>query len=305
MIFWLRRVQRRMLGRLVRTGNLQGSTARCSRPWMILGAQGLTGVALLAAVVLGARLVVWPLPMHSTAPTSQPVAPADTGPALAASQAVEGVLGAVIPPEVVPVPTRRPGPPRVGLQVGHLQAGELPDELEQLRDATGARGGGKEEWEVNLDIVRRVAARLEAHGIVVDILPATIPPEYAADVFVAIHADGEPAGSASGFKAAHGRGRSPRDPRLVQLLYEEYGRATGLPEDPQITRNMRGYYAFSYRRFQHTVSPLTPAAILEIGFLTSAQDRRILLSQPDRAAEGIAGAILRFLEEDPAKPLGR
>jgi N-acetylmuramoyl-L-alanine amidase len=305
MICWLRRVQRRTLGWLVWAGHLQGSAARRSYPWMFLGAQGLTSVALLAAVVLGARLLVWPWPVHGTAPTSQPVEPADTGPVLAVPQAAEGVLSALIPPEVASAPTRRPGPPRVGLQVGHLQAGELPDELEQLRDSTGARGGGKEEWEVNLDIARRVAARLEAQGIVVDILPATVPPEYMADAFVAIHADGDSSGSASGFKAAHGRGRSSRDPRLVQLLYEEYGRATGLPEDPQITRNMRGYYAFSYRRFQHAVSPLTPAAILETGFLTSAQDRRILLAQPDRAADGIAGAILRFLEEDPAKPLGR
>jgi N-acetylmuramoyl-L-alanine amidase len=294
-----------MLGWRVRADYLQGSAVGPSRPWAVLAVQGLTWVTLLTTVALGTRLLVWPGSAERAAPGGQQLELAPPEPAVQPAQTAVSALAAVVPLELAPAPTREPGPPRVGLQVGHLHSEELPDELERLRDSSGTLGGGKQEWEVNLDIARRVAVRLEARGVVVDILPATVPPGYAADAFVAIHADGEPSGSASGFKAAHGRGRSPRDARLVALLYEEYGRATSLPEDPQLSSNMRGYYAFSYRRFQHAVSPRTPAAIIETGFLTSAQDRRILLAQPDRAAEGIASGILRFLQEDPALRLGR
>lgn len=81
---------------------------------------------------------------------------------------------------------------------------------------------------------------------------------------------------------------------------DEYGRATGLPVDPMVTRNMLGYYAFSWSRFQSTVAPHTPAAILEMGFLTNATDRGLLLGRQDVVAGGVANGILRFLDEVPA-----
>ena len=98
---------------------------------------------------------------------------------------------------------RPDGPPRVGLQAGHWKAQELPDELQRLRErGGGTSGGGKAEWEVNLAIVEETAFLLRAQGIVVDILPATIPKAYWADVFIAIHADGNTNPNVSGFKVA-------------------------------------------------------------------------------------------------------
>ncbi len=194
---------------------------------------------------------------------------------------------------------KRPdSPPRVGLQVGHWKNSELPEELAQLRTNTGSSGGGKSEWEVNLAIARETEKLLTARGVAVDILPATVPPEYWADAFIAIHADGSESGASSGFKAA----RPYRDPSghahtLLDTLYKTYGEATGLPEDPNITRNMRGYYAFAWWRREHAVHPMTPSVILETGFLTSESDRRIIVDNPPLPAGAIANAVISFLQE--------
>lgn len=199
----------------------------------------------------------------------------------------------------VPRPIVPPGPRRVGLQAGHWQTELVPEELRRLEHATGASGGGVAEAKVNLDIANRVVALLRAHGYHVDVLPTTVPTNYLADVFLSLHADGSADPGMRGFKAAHGSRRGPYEGQLVQAVVEEYGRATGLPVDPIVSRNMRGYYAFSWSRFQSSVAPHTPAAILEMGFLSNAADRSLLLGRPDVVATGVANGVLRFLHEVP------
>jgi hypothetical protein len=203
------------------------------------------------------------------------------------------------PPPVTFIGSGRPGPKRVGLQVGHWGNELLPPELEHLRESGGgAVGGGYTEVQINYDLAQRTATLLRARGVEVEVLPATVPVDYQADAFVAIHADGDAAGALRGFKLA----RSPLskipawDDALVGWLYAEYGRATGLPrDDDHITRNMEYYYAFNNRRYYNAVAPSTPAAIIETGFVTSAADRALLVGTPDRAAAGIAAGLLGFL----------
>jgi N-acetylmuramoyl-L-alanine amidase len=199
---------------------------------------------------------------------------------------------------------RPPGPLRIALQAGHWKAAEAPDEQAGLR-TNGTRGGGKAEWEVNLAIARMTAALLESEGYLVEILPTTIPPGYLADVFVSIHADGNASSAASGYRAAAPRrDRTGRAAELAALLTSTYGEATGLPHYPTITRRMRSYYAFNSRRYDHALHPMTVGVILETGFLTSPRDRRVIVNAPDRAARGIANAIIQFLQPlaDSAEP---
>ncbi len=200
----------------------------------------------------------------------------------------------------VPRPVVPPGPRRVGIQAGHWKMAEVPDEMARLAGQTGTSAAGFVEWQVNLDIAGRVAARLQAQRIAVDILPATVPEGYLADAFISLHADGDRSGLDRGYKAAHGSRRGPYEPRLVTAIIEEYGRTTGLPWLPGVSRNMTGYYAFAWGRLRSTVAPHVPAAILEMGFLTNAEDRAMLVGQPERVADGIARGIMRFLEEVPA-----
>lgn len=195
---------------------------------------------------------------------------------------------------------KRPdGPPRVGLQVGHWKNEDLPEELYRLEGRTGSSGGGKTEWEVNLEIAQGVKTLLEEKGIQVDLLPATVPEKYWADVFVAIHADGSTDPATSGFKiAAPRRDFSGKAAKLVNFLVEAYQKSTGLPQDPNITRNMRGYYAFAWWRYDHSVHPMAASVIIETGFLTNPVDRNTIVNQPDVVANGIVSGIISHLKSE-------
>ena len=196
------------------------------------------------------------------------------------------------------------GVKRVGLQVGHWFTTESPHELRRL--SPGSSAGGWAEWELNLLIARHTARMLEEAGVEVDLLPSAIPIRYRAHAFVAIHADGDTGGRLNGYKLARsGFSSIPDvDDELVRVLYEDYGKATGLPRDSDqhISRRMIYYYAFNTRRYQHALDVGTPAAIIETGFLTNAGDRSFLTSRPEVAARGIADGILRFLELEYGAP---
>lgn len=193
--------------------------------------------------------------------------------------------------------TRPNVPPRVGLQVGHWKNSELPDELGRLRGNTGATGGGKSEWEVNLAIAEETKKILTQQNIEVDILPSTVPSKYWADVFVAIHADGSTDRNASGFKvAAPRRDFSGNADTLVKFITASYGAESGLVFDNNISRNMTGYYAFAWWRYEHAVHPRAASVILETGFLTNANDRKIIVSKPEVSARGLANGILSYLD---------
>jgi hypothetical protein len=195
---------------------------------------------------------------------------------------------------------RPAGPLRVGLQAGHWENKELPDELHKLRDSSGGTSSGSvTEWEVNLKIAEETKKILEREGVVVDILPATIPPAYYADVVVSIHADGSTNPSTSGFKvAASRRNISGKANKLVKIMEDVYQKHTRLEIDPNISRNMTGYYAFNWRRYEHSIHPMAPAVILETGFLTNPSEARMLINNPELPARAIAEALIKFLGEE-------
>lgn len=194
-----------------------------------------------------------------------------------------------------------PAAPRVALQVGHWRHEDLPAELGAVRrGGGGASAGGHVEWRVNLVIARATRRLLLAQGIAVDLVPATVPPEYRANAFVSIHADGNADASVTGFKTAPAGGdRSGRSGALNASLARRYARRTGLEWNTAVTRDMTDYYAFNARRFRHAISPATPAVVLETGFLSNPDDRGIIVQTPLRAAQGIATGIADFLR-DPA-----
>jgi N-acetylmuramoyl-L-alanine amidase len=196
------------------------------------------------------------------------------------------------------------GPVRIALQAGHWKAHEAPRELSGLRD-NGTSWRGTAEWEANLAIARRAGAMLEERGYEVDILPAVVPPGYRAHLFVSIHADGSNDPRASGYRVASPRrDATGRAARIARLLERSYGEATGLSRIPSVTRRMRNYYAFNFRRYEHALHPMTIGVILETGFLTSASDRRVIIDEPGRAARGIVDAVLAFPETPPPTALG-
>jgi N-acetylmuramoyl-L-alanine amidase len=186
------------------------------------------------------------------------------------------------------------GPVKIALQAGHWRADEAPRELWGLR-GNGTRWEQMAEWQANLEIARQAGAMLEELGYEVDILPAVVPPGYRAHLFISIHSDGSGDPNASGYRvAAPSRDATGRALGIAQLLEESYGKATGLRRIPTVTRRMRNYYAFNFRRYEHALHPMTIGVIIETGFLTSAQDRGVIVSDPARAARGIVEAVSAF-----------
>ena len=186
------------------------------------------------------------------------------------------------------------GPIRIGLQVGHWHAIEAPHELRRIR-YNGTRWRETAEWQVNLAIAELAGAELEALGYEVDLLPAVVPPDYRAHLFISIHADGSDSPAAAGYRvSAPQRDATGRAAAAARVLRETYGAATGLRQLPTSTRRMRNYYAFNYRRYEHAIHPMTIALIIETGFLTSAHDRQVILDAPERAAKGIVEAVKAY-----------
>ena len=89
------------------------------------------------------------------------------------------------------------------------------------------------------------------------------------------------------------------------MLARVYGEVTGLRPLPTVTRRMRNYYAFNYRRYEHALHPSTIGVIIETGFLTSARDRRVIVNDPERAARGIVDAVVAFPVTPPPGGGGR
>lgn len=187
---------------------------------------------------------------------------------------------------------------RVGIQAGHWKNKEVPEELSGLkRSGNGAVGGGKNEAEIVLEISNKVKTLLEKEGVLVDLLPATIPPDYFANAFVSIHADGNANTSVSGYKIASPQTDfSRKSVLLAEILKKTYKEKTALGYDENITRRMSAYYAFNWRRYEHALHPMTPAVIVETGFITSPKDRNLIVSNQNQVATGIANGIIEFLK---------
>ena len=148
---------------------------------------------------------------------------------------------------------------------------------------------GLTEAEVNRTVAEAVVRDLRRRGATVDLLQEFDDrlTGYRADAFISIHVDSCEV-DLSGFKVASLEGGNEASAQLVTCLWDRYDEATRLPRHPDtITFDMRQYHAF------REISPDTPAAIIETGFL--GKDRTLLTKHPDRVAAGIVGGIECFL----------
>jgi N-acetylmuramoyl-L-alanine amidase len=228
------------------------------------------------------------------------------------AQAAPAEPGMWVPPAAAPAPPTAPAAPgasagvaapalaprvNVAIQAGHWKSNEMPDALARLRGSTGASGGGRTESQVTLDIAQRVVRQLRAKGLTAEVLPATVPTAYEADLFISLHADGNASTRPRGYKVST-RWRSDvaaLDAVLVQAIEDGYGSLTGMPQDPSVTRAMRGYYAYStYRGEEYRLSGTTPAAILEMGFMSNAADRALMFNNPELLARGVVASVDKF-----------
>jgi len=279
----------------------------------------LSPLLTVPVVAVVAALTLRPQPAHTAAPPQPlPVGASATGVSRPAQPAAPGPA-AIAPVVPAPVAAAVAGTPSVsswsgkvdlaplagrhiGLQIGHMQTDQLPDELADLRAAWGGAEGTWRELDVNYAVTERAADLLRGAGARVDVLPATVPAGYKADAFIAIHSDQDQRlHTARGYKVSGSDFAGPDQAtgdQLADAIAKGYAPVTGLPEDTRpdaISDDMRYYYAFNFHYYRHAIAPNTPGAIVEMGFVTDPADRLLLFGQPDRAAAGLAAGIDSFL----------
>lgn len=186
-------------------------------------------------------------------------------------------------PKPIPTPSPTPFVPRIGIVAGH-----------RGNDSGAVCKDGLTEAQVNYDIASRVTAEMRQRGYRVDLLDefdARLT-GYRGLLLLSIHADSCDTINdvATGFKVAHVLDSKVADQenKLVKCLTEYYAARTGMRfHENSITYDMTRYHAF------YEISPDTPAAIIETGFLRL--DRVILTQRPDLVAQGIVDGLMCYL----------
>lgn len=196
--------------------------------------------------------------------------------------------------EATHAPTSMPTPNwyrRVGIVSGHRG----PED-----DPGAVCDDGLTEAEINFNVATRVVRNLRDMGYSVDLLDEfdTRLDNYQAAALVSIHSNdctdyGEVVTGYLVAKAA-ARAEGGPDTRLAECLAQYYGQATGLRRGESLTIDMTDYHSF------REIHPLTPAAILELGFMRA--DRDLLTQQPDLLAQGITQGIVCFLNPNNTNP---
>jgi len=207
------------------------------------------------------------------------------------STLLSGLQGSSQPESGLSVPTL--SAVRIGIVSGHWGDGQ--DSGAVCPDGTTT------EQNVNLKISSLVRQKLEARGMIIDLLQENDPrlDGYHAAVLLSIHADTCEVinDQATGFKVAassYSRDQNLAG-RLTACLHDRYASLTGLHLHPgSITGDMTDYYAFK------VVDTATTAAIIETGFLHLDQD--LLVNHPDLLADGIMSGILCFVNNESVNP---
>lgn len=269
----IRRVKRRQARRRQRTVGVLGSIIRSI-------------IVILVAAGLMATIFTW------ATPTQFLNTEVRTG--LSVAQATNQVaMGTTFP---TLTPTRQATPNwlrRIGIVSGHRGPQVPPDPGAVCPD-------GLTEAEINFSVAQKVVRNLRAVGYSVDLLDEFDPrlENYQAAALVSIHANtckdfGE---RVSGFLIARAAARSGNgiDDLLVNCVAQYYGLATQLERRDGVTVDMTDYHSF------REISPLTPAAIIELGFMLA--DRDVLTGKQDEMAQGISSGIICFLEPGSLPP---
>jgi N-acetylmuramoyl-L-alanine amidase len=236
---------------------------------------------ILAALALIAGWALW----HKNLPLGPGGTPVSTHTPGAPEHTSVGSTPSPRPPTPTRTPRSTPARKRIGILAGHSGPEHDPGAI---------CPDGLHEADINLAVAQKVQAILTAKGYDVDLLEEFDErlKGYRADAFLAIHTDSCEFPEASGFKVAHVTASAiPEvEDRLVECLYNEYGRASGLPRhDFSITPDMHEYHAFMQ------IAPETPGAIIELGFM--AGDRYILVKHQDELAAGIVAGLQCFLQQ--------
>jgi len=176
-------------------------------------------------------------------------------------------------------------------------------------------GGGLEEEDITLDVANRLAGFLQDAGVQVvrtrtddtkwkNSRRVKVANDAMVDVFVSVHCNAAVSKKARGYEVVH-YPDSLRGISLAKAVAASFSRnVKGIPARKPVTKD----YTQLGRgpNFALTVikDTLMPAIIVEIGFISSEQDRQEFDEEHERqeVAEAIGYGILGFLEIEQDKP---
>jgi len=185
-----------------------------------------------------------------------------------------------------------------------------PNWLQRIGVVAGHRGpendpgavcdDGLTEAEITFDVAQQVVSNLRALNYTVDLLDEFDPRlnDYQAAALISIHANtcqdfGE---VVSGYLVAKAASRPDGgiDAILAECLAQKYEERVPLERRFSLTLDMTDYHTF------REIHPLTPAAIVELGFMLA--DREYLTDQSDLLAEGLTNGVICFLQPSDDYP---
>ena len=150
-----------------------------------------------------------------------------------------------------------------------------------------------QEADINFSVAQRVVANLKAENFTVDLLDENDPrlDNYQGVALVSIHANtcydfGE---FVSGYIVAKAEARPDfgNDTLLRECVALNFGALVPLERSFVLTVDMTDYHVF------RTIHPLTPAVILEMGYMLA--DREVLENEPELLAQAITNGIYCYL----------
>lgn len=157
------------------------------------------------------------------------------------------------------------------------------------------------EVDINFAVSQRVVAQLKAENYAVDLLDENDPrlENYRAAAIVSVHANtcfdfGE---YVSGY-IVHKSDARPDvgvDAFLRECVALNYGAIVPLPRSYVETDDLINYHAFN------KIHPLTPAVILEMGYMLA--DRAVLTEDPELLAAAILAGLHCFIENASGSPI--
>lgn len=212
-------------------------------------------------------------------------------------------------PTDTPTPIPTPSVPDAAIVAGHW-AIEGAEGVPAVLDSGAVCPDGTREVDITKSVADKTIALLQRRGYRVELLQEFDPvykdanQDFAPRSFLSIHVDSCLQGAdfvyATGYKIAHAEPSDNQleDDRLVTCLTRSYDKVAAKYDKPfnynTITRNMTEYHAF------RKIDPMTPAAIIELGFL--GQDYDFLLNHQDEMAQGLARGLDDFLKGQPCVP---
>lgn len=163
----------------------------------------------------------------------------------------------------------------------------------------GSSGFGVTERTVIESVVAALKSKLLEVGCNVIVRDGINLVREEADLFLAVHCDGNKSPAPRGFGVYRPKlqtgANEIKSMEFESLLEKIYAIDTGLPHKDRDTKNTDFYYGFDF-------FPKAPACLIEMGFITNENDHEVLVLKQDLIVGALYRTIAQFLKLETTQP---